>query len=57
VSPTLHARIAAKLGWTEAEAKSFSLAALRELVRPTSPKLVAEIDETLHTGSHITRGV
>jgi hypothetical protein len=39
----LHERIAAALGWTLAETKSFSLATLREMVRPLSPKLTHEI--------------
>ena len=39
----LHERIAAALGWTLAETKSFSLSTLREMVRPLSPKLTHEI--------------
>jgi hypothetical protein len=40
---TLHKRIAYALNWTEEETHSFSLPALRELVRPISPKLYHEI--------------
>jgi hypothetical protein len=40
---TLHERIAEKLGWTVQEAQSFSLPALREVVRPVSEKLAHEI--------------
>ena len=39
----LHTRIAAVLGWSEADVRSFSLVALREAVRE-HPKLVREID-------------
>ncbi len=39
----MHARIAQTLGWTEDQARSFSLPSLRELVRPVSPKLASEI--------------
>lgn len=42
-SDSLHARIAKALGWTVKEAQSFSLPALRDLVRPVSPKLAEEI--------------
>ena len=40
---SLHARVAHALGWTEAQAKSFSLPTLRDLVRPVSAKLAHEI--------------
>jgi hypothetical protein len=39
----LHERIAEALGWTEKEAKSFSLPSLREFVRTVNPKLAHEI--------------
>lgn len=39
----LHARVAAALGWTVEETRSFSLWALRDVVRPVSPKLAHEI--------------
>ena len=48
---SLHERIAQALGWTVAQTQSFSLRALRELVRPVSPKLVAEIDQLEGTGA------
>ncbi len=50
---SLHERIAKTLGWTVAEAMSFSLPALRELVRSVNPKLAHEISECLHTGQHL----
>ncbi len=53
MSPTLHERIAQALGWTEEQAKSFSLPALREVVRPVDPKLAAEIGEVVQAGSHL----
>jgi hypothetical protein len=52
---TLHERIAQALGWTVEQAQSFSLPALRDLVRPISPKLAAEISETISSGRHIRR--
>ena len=39
----LHTRIAAALGWSEADVRSFSLVALREMVS-AHPKLVHEIN-------------
>jgi len=50
---TLHARIAKALGWTEAEAQSFSFQSLRELVRPVDAKLAAELDGTIQSGGYI----
>ena len=46
---TLHERIAQALGWTLADAQSFSLLALRDLVRPVDAKLAYEIHEALRT--------
>jgi hypothetical protein len=40
---SLHARVAHRLGWTEEQVRSFSLPALRDLVRPVSEKLAHEI--------------
>lgn len=54
VAPTLHERIAAALGWTLHDAQSFSLQTLREVVRPVSPKLAAELDEAIRSGRYIT---
>ena len=54
----LHERIALYLGWTEAMTRSFSMRALRELVR-TGPagkvrdELIADIDRGERTGTVI----
>jgi len=53
VAAPLHTRIAEKLGWTVAQTQSFSLLALRDLVRPVSAKLAHEI--TLAIEGKITR--
>ena len=45
--------IAKALGWTEEQAKTFSLSALRDIVRPVSPDLAAELGEVIRDGSHI----
>jgi hypothetical protein len=50
---TLHERIVAVLGWTVEEVQSFSLPALRELVRPVSPKLAHDITVALRLGAHL----
>lgn len=47
---TLHDRIAAALGWTPEQARSFSLLALRDLVHPVSPKLAHEATLTTQSG-------
>lgn len=47
---TLHERVARVLGWTAREAQSFSLPALRDLVRPVSPKLAWEITCAMQEG-------
>ena len=47
----LHERIAKALGWTVEEARSFSLPALRELVRPVSMKLALEITLQIQGGA------
>lgn len=39
----IHERIADSLGWTEDQAKSFSLPTLRALVQTVNPKLAREI--------------
>ncbi len=51
----LHARIARALGWTVAEARSYSLAAARDLVRFVDAPLAAEISAVIQAGAHITR--
>jgi hypothetical protein len=53
IAGNLHTRIAERLGWTEEQAKSFSLPALREMVRPLSNKLVYLIDQQIRTGEVI----
>lgn len=54
MSPTtLHERIAEALGWSVKDAQSFSLAALREMVRKEHPKLAHEISQVIQSGSHI----
>lgn len=51
---TLHERIAAALGWSVADCQSFSLQALRDMVRPVSEKLAHEITIVI-SGSVVTR--
>jgi hypothetical protein len=51
MAPDLHERIAAALGWSVEDARSFGLHGLRDLVRPVSTKLAAEIGEAILTGS------
>lgn len=50
MKPGIHVRVADALGWTEKDAKSFSLPALREVVRPVSPALAHEISEIIAHG-------
>ena len=50
----LHERIAAALGWSVSDVKSFSLITLRDLVRPVSPKLAHEISVALKAGDYLT---
>jgi hypothetical protein len=54
-SNMVHERIAAALGWTLKETQSFSLASLREMVRPVSPKLAHEITVFIETGVSIVQ--
>jgi hypothetical protein len=53
VDDTLHKRIAEALGWTVEETQSFDLAALRDLVRSTHPKLAYVISDVIQRGDHI----
>lgn len=55
VMTSLHARAAAALGWSVADAQSLSLQSLRDLVRPIAPDLAADISEAVSTGRHIRR--
>ena len=48
----MHERIAAVLNWTPAEARQFSLPALRELVRAVDPGLADEISDVVRRGEH-----
>ncbi len=50
----LHERIAACLGWTVDEVRSFSLASVRELVRGKDDALHDEISTVIQRGLHIT---
>lgn len=49
----LKERIAQALGWTVEQTNTFSLQALRDLVRPVSPKLAHELTMALTSGSYI----
>jgi len=40
---SLRERIATALGWTVEQVQSFSLPALRDVVRPVSPKLASAV--------------
>lgn len=51
---SLHERIAAALGWTVKDAQSLSLASLREMVRPVSPKLTHELTVAIEGGTLIS---
>lgn len=50
----LHERIAQALGWPLRDVQSFSLHALRDLVRPVSPKLAHEITAVISSGRYVT---
>lgn len=50
---SLHERIALALEWPVENTRCFSLAALRDLVRPVDPQLANEISLTLQSGRHI----
>jgi len=47
----LDERIAKALGWTVEQVRSFSLPALRDVVRPVSVKLAHEITLQIQSGS------
>lgn len=50
---TLQDRIAAALGWTRDEVRSFSLGAARDLVRPIDRALSEEISGYIARGLHL----
>ena len=49
----LHEQIAQALGWTVADARSFSLATLRDFVRPVNAALADQITQVIGSGTHI----
>lgn len=53
----LHERIAAALGWSLTDVQSLSILSLREMVRPVSEKLAAELTAMHASGSHIVDGL
>lgn len=53
----LHERIAEALGWTEKDARSFSLPTLREMLRGKHPDLYAEVTGIIQRGDHILEPV
>jgi hypothetical protein len=50
---SIHERIAAALNWSLNDVRSFSLPALRDMVRPVNPALASEISLALARGSHL----
>jgi len=53
---SLHERIAAALGWTVAEVRSFGLPSLRDMVRPVDAKLAYEITWFMQGPDYYTNG-
>jgi hypothetical protein len=51
----LHDRIAKALNWSIEETWGFSLAAMRELVRPIDPELAQDITLAVGGGSRVAR--
>ena len=49
----LHERVAKALGWSVKDARSMSMQALRELVRPVDPSLARELDYMIQSGAYI----
>ena len=49
-SEDIRSRAARTLGWSEADARSLSLASIRDLVRPADPSLAREIDDRIASG-------
>ena len=52
----LHERAAAALGWPVADARSMSLASLREAVRYVNPGLANEMSMQIESGAYILGG-
>lgn len=52
---SLDDRIAKRLAWSLEDVRSLSLHSLRDLVRPTSPKLAAVISDVIARGELVTR--
>lgn len=50
---TLHEKIADRLKWKVDEVASFSLAALRDLVKPLDSNLASEVSDALHCRAHL----
>jgi hypothetical protein len=51
--PSLTARVAEALGWSEVDVHGFSFATIRELVRVGHPDLYREISNVIANGEHI----
>jgi len=49
----LHEEIAAALGWTLSDVRSFSLSTLRDVLHQTHPRLALKIDGAIRTGRHV----
>ena len=54
---TIRERIAKVLGWSIEDTRSFSLAALRDFVRPKDMQLAEDISGIIQRGEHITKEV
>jgi hypothetical protein len=50
---SLAIRIAKQLNWSLAQVQSFSLPALRDLVRPVNPTLANEISHVIQKAEHV----
>lgn len=55
MSMTLTERVAAALGWSVEDVQSMSYQSLRDLVRPVSEKLAAELTSAMRSGAYIGR--
>ena len=52
---SLQSKIAAALGWSLSDVQSFSLPAIREMVRLNHPNLAEEISESIRYGYHLKK--